>query len=378
MKELLYRFIKDSIVFESIPPFSDNTRAVYDEMVRRGYDKKYMLVWYIDDETCATLKDGVPEYWNPVKRKTLKEKIRNYSYFLKTKCIICCNKFLPSSGYKSITEGEGQLSFYLSHGSPMKSVKEYYKAPEEIDYALAPAECMVEIMADDFSIDPKKFFVAGFPRNDVLTKPPIDLRKVLEVRHSNIIIWYPTYRQNDTGTVITTKNALPILHDEEKAVALNNAAKENDVLIILKPHFRQDTSRIKDLHLSNILFIDDSLFSQKGFSSYEMLAASDALITDYSSVYFDYTLVDKPIGVIWEDIDEYREYPGFALDLDFYLKGAEKIYTIDELCAFVKDVAAGVDNLQTERREIRDLVNNSTDGKNSERVVDFIAEKAKL
>ena len=87
---------------------------------------------------------------------------------------------------------------------------------------------------------------------------------------------------------------------------------------------------------------------------------------------------DKPIGVIWEDIEKYKEDPGFALDLDYYLKGAEKIYTIDELCQFVEEVARGEDKLCNERREIRDIVNSSIDGKNTERVVDFIIKKAKL
>ena len=70
-----------------------------------------------------------------------------------------------------------------------------------------------------------------------------------------------------------------------------------------------------------------------------MLAGSDALITDYSSVYYDYTLHDKPIAVVWEDIEDYKRFPGFAVDLSDYLKGAEKIYKIDELCGFVESVA---------------------------------------
>ena len=160
------------------------------------------------------------------------------------------------------------------------------------------------------------------------------------------------------------------------AERLNLVARENNVLIIVKPHFVQDNSLFSVIDMSNIWMIDDSFFDQYGFTSYEMLASSDALLTDYSSVYFDYMLCDKPTGVVWEDIDSYREHPGFAMDLDNYMKGAEKIYNIDDLCQFVSLVARNEDRLQNERREIRDVVNFSTDGKNAARVVDFITEKA--
>ena len=43
--------------------------------------------------------------------------------------------------------------------------------------------------------------------------------------------------------------------------------------------------------------INDSFFIDNDITSYELLAACDSMITDYSSVYFDYTLCDKPIGL---------------------------------------------------------------------------------
>ena len=60
------------------------------------------------------------------------------------------------------------------------------------------------------------------------------------------------------------------------------------------------------------------------------------------------------------------------------MAGGVKIYNIDDLKAFVKDVADGVDQLRTERRRIRDICNYSTDGENTNRVVEFIIEKARL
>jgi CDP-glycerol glycerophosphotransferase (TagB/SpsB family) len=379
-KSVLYSLIKPNIIFESIPDFSDNTMPVYEEMLRRGMDRKYRLTWYLSYDRCMTMNHGVAEYWNPRDRKTIRDRIRNYSFFYKTKCIICCNRFLTSHGddERTITFGKDQVSFYLTHGTPMKSVKDYYTCPEGIDYVLSAAPGLNALMAYEFSVPQDKVFAAGFPRNDVFSKPAVDIKSAFGKQYDKIIIWYPTYRQNNTGPIRLQVDSLPIIHDKQNAIRLNEAAKKSKCLIVLKPHFAQDTSMIRDDKLSNIRLIDDAFFKQAGFSSYEMLAASDALITDYSSLYYDYTLRDKPIGAVWEDIDSYSKKPGFAVDLDYYLNGAVKIYNIAELCDFVKAVSEGKDSLRSERREIRDAVNFSTDGNNARRVVDFIIDKARL
>ena len=81
---------------------------------------------------------------------------------------------------------------------------------------------------------------------------------------------------------------------------------------------------------------------------------------------------------IWEDYKEYKEFPGFAIDTDKYMKGAVKVFTIDDLCKFVIDVANGIDSCRLQRQQIRDMANDYSDGRNAERTADFIIEKAGL
>lgn len=371
-------FVKPCIVFESHPPFSDNTKAVYDEMIKRGYEKKYRMVWFISDDKCAEIIDDSIVFRNPRTRKTLKDKIWNYSYYYRTKCIVCCNTFIGSIGPHQVTFGKDQLSFYLSHGTPIKRVKDYYTSPGGIDYMISSAPELNALMSNEFSVPIERTAALGFPRNDAFSEKIIDLREMFDERYERVIIWYPTYRQKNDSSISLSGSSFPLIHDETNALKLNNVAKKNNTLIVIKPHFAQNISYIQKLELSNIVFIDDGFFIKHGITSYEMLAASDALITDYSSVYFDYTLRDRPIAVVWEDIEEYKRFPGFAIDLSDYLKGAEKVYKIEELCKFIISVANNEDNLQQERREIRDRVNISTDGQNTKRVVDFIVKKANL
>ena len=133
-----------------------------------------------------------------------------------------------------------------------------------------------------------------------------------------------------------------------------------------------------DYNLSNIVFIDDSFYRKNSISSYEFLNGTDALLTDYSSVYFDYSLCDKPIGLIWEDIEEYKTRLGLINDYEKLTTGGVKIYNMKDLLHFVDDVVNDIDRLKEERRIIRDFSNYSNCGGNTKRVVDFIIKEAKL
>jgi len=372
---VVYRIIalcvhRKSIVFESVPDFADNTRPVFDEMLRRGLARKYNLVWRSSGGKKLPIENPHVRYISPDSVK-IWEKVRTNYYLASAKCLICCNRFLKP-------RMKSQLAVFLSHGTPIKYVRDSYNVPESIRYCMSASEAVAGIIAFQSRYPEERMVSLGYPRNDVFSKEIQDVKAMLNTKCKKVIVWYPTFRQHKGGIKTAASNALPIIHNSEQAERLNAYAAQNDVLIVLKPHFAQDLSYVKDLNLSNIRIIYDNFFEENRISSYEFLAGCDAMITDYSSVYFDYTLADKPIGAVWEDIDEYRQNPGFAIDIDYYMQGAEKIYGIEQFEAFVKNVAVGNDPLREQRRMIRDLVNYSTDGKNTQRVVDFIVQKANL
>lgn len=358
------------IVFESIPDFSDNTYPVFSELVRLGFDKKYTFVWSCSKRTTLP---GAPEsirYIYPLE-KSIFQKLRAAYYMANAKCMVSCNRYL-------LPWRKEQLSFFLTHGTPIKNIRGYYTLPDSITHCLAASPDTAEHTAFQHDFDPKKMFALGYPRNDILTQPPADVKKMLRTRCSKVIVWYPTFRQHQGGRTAGSGKALPVIHDTQAAFELNEWAKQMDVLLVLKPHFAQNVAQIKDLQLSNIRFIDDSFFTQNAISSYGFVASCDALITDYSSIYFDYTLCDKPIGLVWEDLKEYRKNPGFSLDMDEYGKGGVKIYTLEDFKTFVQQVADGTDVCREDRRQLRDMTNYSPDGNNTRRVTDYIIEQAKL
>ncbi len=366
IKKVLYKLPQRFVLFESAPDFSDNTKPVFDEMIRRGLNKRYCFVWlYYDSGKIKSNPKNVLYISGRSKRR--------FYYFARAKCVICCNRFVMSDRPDS-------FNIYLAHGNPLKNTKGYYNYPNTYNYILASSEGMKKIRSDFYGVNNEKLVSLGYPRNDELTMSPLDLHSYFNIDFQKVIVWYPTFRQHKAGGESNTgsNHALPIIWDTMRAEELNQCAKENRTILVIKPHFAQDISAIKQLNMSNIVFIQDGFFSDNGLSSYRFVGSCDAMISDYSSIYYDYTLCDKPIGLVWEDYDEYKKKPGFAVNMDQMMKGGVKIYDLDDFKGFIQDVANGVDKLKDERREIRDFANCSIDGKNTQRVVDFIVEKAKL
>jgi len=359
-----------AIIFESAPDFGDNTYPVFLEMVKRGLGEKYTLVWSCAKE--EKLPGDFPgvKYIYP-KKPGLKEKLRKLYYMANARCMICCNQFL-TPGLKD------QTAFYLTHGVPMKSVRHYYFIPESIRYCLSAGKGVEDMMALEFNLPKEKMFSLGYPRNDILTAPPVPVKEMLETDCKKVIVWYPTFRNHKNGLTAGGGQALPIIHDEEAAAKVNAWAKDFDVLPVRNPHCAQGLSNARSMELSNIRFIGDDFFVKHNTTSYAFVAGCDALLTDYSSIYYDYTLCDKPIGPIWEDIEDYRKNPGYAEDVEEYGKGGVKIYTAEDFKAFLQEVATDGDSCKEERRKLRDLCNCAPYGDSTRRVTDFIIEKAGL
>jgi O-antigen/teichoic acid export membrane protein/CDP-glycerol glycerophosphotransferase (TagB/SpsB family) len=360
--------LKNYIIFESKPCLADNTHAVYEELLRRGYQKKYKMLWLLDedvDEKKLPKVRGV--------RYVRRSEVWKFGYYhYLARCIICCNEMIPSVK-------KAQVCFYIAHGTPLKQIKNYYTLPEGINWLITQSDEFNEVTAEQLRFPVSRAVGLGFPRNDVFAGEKRDVSLLFSDAKKKVIYWYPTFRQHrQLGGLTDCTGALPLIHSEEDAEELNAYAKQQNVIIIVKLHFAQDTSKVPQISLSNFKIIDDNFLQEKGINPYEFLASGDALLTDYSSVYYDFTLADRPIGVIWEDIEEYRTNPGFAVDLDYYMKGAEKIFDMSQLKDFIYNVSHGKDRLRKERSEIKRLVNQNAEGNAAQKVTDFIIEKANL
>lgn len=359
--------LRNIILFESIPSYSDNTWAVFKECVKRGMNKKYKLVWVTNDDA-APPEDIAVNNVISVKRNEIKLK---YYYLYLAKLIVCCNDLLPKPG------NSHQYYCDLAHGCAFKNCSGKYGLPNSCKDAdvITISEFMAPYDAHNLSCSPDCMRNLGYPRNDDLFKHNFDFNICFGAEFEKVICWMPTYRQHKTVSLVHSNISIPIIHNENIALEINEFAKRNNILIIVKIHNSQDISKINEYDFSNLKFIDNDFLKDNGVLNYELLGSCDALLSDYSSVYYDFLLVDKPIGLCWEDFDEYNKREGFTIDPEFIMAGGEKIYTVDDLCAFIARIANNEDLLKDKRNEIKNLVHDHMDNQSTKRVVDYLETK---
>ena len=358
------------ILLESLPAFGDSPRKVYDELVRRGYHRKYKFIWL--DYEGREIPQEIAEHSivvNPEKQFLLFRLLR---YF-------CAASILSNRQAHGLEWNGKTSSFYITHGSPIKDTHSYYFLNHAIERAITAGDGMNAFMSYGVNYPEERLAGLGYPRNDDLFCSPLNLGKLLGVEAGKFVAWYPTFRQHKGNMFKTAgSNQLPLLHNEEVAASLNNYAASKNMVLVLKPHFLQDTAVVKNLKCSNILLIDDDFFLRNKISSYQFVGSCDALITDYSSIMYDFTLCDKPIALIWEDVDEYRKTPGIAPGVEQFMECAHKVYSLEDMKSFLDIVMSGNDPLEKRRKEVKLQVNASDKADNTERVTNYIINQAKL
>lgn len=364
LKYILIFFLKllplrKIILFESFPDFSDSSMEIYKELINRGYNKKYKLVWMNSSETTDR------EFVVP---KTI---IQRFYYHYVAKCIITGNRII----YKV---KKNQCVFYLTHGGPAKSVKDYYFFKGEISYCIIISQNSVEETADNLHISKNKVIGLGQPRVSEIINSDVRLENIFG-HYEKYIFWYPTFKTNKSGRVVGNGLPIPFCDNLENLERIDSVCRQNDVLLVIKVHFSQTDSTIINFRFKNIIFADFSFFKNKGVSSYKCLAKADALVTDYSSVFYDFLVVDKPICFIWDDINLYKENNGlYKIFYDYSSDCGTKVYDVDQFCCFIEKVANGVDENMEMRKKVFESFYPFEEIDPTKRVTDFIIDKSRL
>ena len=176
-------------------------------------------------------------------------------------------------------------------------------------------------MAYSFGLKTEKVLPIGLPRNDVLLFKPSDtLRDELSPKGGQIVMWLPTHRRSSTDASLSdgldTGNIFNLPDFDIQKI--NDALAQAGATAVLKPHpMSAKCSQDFDLkNYPNIKIIDQKWLTDRNTTLGEMLALSDCLITDASSVIIDYLLLDRPIICHFPDINEYKTTRGFCWDFE--------------------------------------------------------------
>lgn len=274
----------------------------------------------------------------------------------------------------------GAICINLWHGVPLKKIgyditenyKSYPPTVRQIydllrnkdDFYNVNSEYEQSCYETAFLTTKDKIKILGSPRLDVLFHdfPNQDLfmeedfAKIKSFKESGkkLFFYMPTFR--DTGKDIS---------GWLKSDKLKEFLHQNNAVLVCKLHFADKNSL-------NFELTEDFYKMDSDSDIYPVLKYSDALITDYSSIYFDYLLLDKPILYYPIDLAEYQgKCRGFYEPYENLTAGV-KAYNEQELINAMQDVINGVDSYKDERKALRDRMFKYQDGRNCERVVEFI------
>lgn len=149
-------------------------------------------------------------------------------------------------------------------------------------------------------------------------------------KYNKIISWLPTQRRQLGKTIID------VISDSQLSLSdLNQFCKSKNFLFVIKAHFLDfdETSKI----VQNLDFI----FVYPHADPYPLLKYTDVLITDYSSVFFDFLFLNRPIIFMCYDLDEYREKVSFYYDYENLEMGL--------ICKSWEEVMKGIINVSEDK-----------------------------
>ena len=350
----------DTVLFDSWGgQYSDNPRAISEELHRRGGGLRH--AWVLDPAVAGE----VPDWIEPVEPRS-----RRHLSLLGRARYLVANGTVP--GYHLKRDG----TFFLQtwHGTPLKRIgfdnitQNDSRAPRQAfqtlrhnvprwDLMISPNRFSTPILRDAFGFE-GEIAETGYPRNDLLLSPDApDIRDRTRARlgideGQRAVLYAPTFRDA----------ARFALEPEVQRLALDLG---DSWTVLLRAH-KLDTSDVRLDGRSPV--IDLSSYPDNR----ELYLAADVLVTDYSSVMFDFAVTGKPMLFWTFDLREYRDLGrGFYFDFEAEAPGP-LISTVDEVAGALGDIDAISAEYEDAYARFVARFCELEDGHASERVVDLL------
>lgn len=276
----------------------------------------------------------------------------------------------------------GARTFNLWHGIPLKAIEfdittgpldAVYHAPRWSPVRLAFADRFLKpdvllstsefvtrrCFTSAFRIPPDRCLEFGYPRTDHFCRPDASAiaRRRLELPGDLPVVGYfPTWR--DDGRDFLSDCGFSF--DE-----LNAALVEGDKFLLFKAHPNFADIAPRDRHWSNIRIVDGSV------DAYDILPACDMLVTDYSSIAYDFLLLGRPIVHFVPDLDRYIEHRNVYFTIEEMAAGP----IVSELEEFYRLLSGPPPRIDRERHAaLRRLLWNGYDGDANSRIARYLVD----
>ncbi len=345
---------KSLFVFSSNDGFSGSAKAFY--LYMRENHSGYKLIWVLHrkEEVIFLKKMNISAYQST--------SLKGIQHLVKAKYIIATH--LEFSRYKAFI---GQKYINLWHGMPIKKMGcmdpgekdlwNYKYTWGNCDIVAVTSEFFATIFSCQAGTDYRKFKVTGTPRNDFLFN--CDGRKNLQtlfpdiINYEKVMLYCPTFRKAEERTIrrrdstLNTRYFIDKYFDGETEEFL----RESKFCCLIKLHPFEEKKLLAKKFGKNIKIITDEILKKMNLSLHEILNGIDFLITDYSSIYIDYLLLNRPVMFIVDDLEEYRSKRGIIFDdYDFFTPGP-KVKTTEKFKEEILTLLSDKNYFKEERQE---------------------------
>ena len=362
--------LRDAVVYSSFDgrQYSDSPRAIHRELVRRDAPVEHL--WVVRDamfevpEGATAVREGSREHY---------EAMAGSRY-------VVTNDFFPDW----FSRRDDQVCLQTWHGTPLKRL--HHEAAEarstirqvrrqwehqiaNWQYVLSPNSFTTGVLQRAFAVE-GQMLETGYPRNDVLASPAryevaSDVRRRLGLpQDARIVLYAPTYRDH-----VVDKRSRFRLDPKFDLRELSRAA-DDDTIILFRGHpyitgtpWLDPGGRVRDVSAW-----------QDGT---ELLLVADALVTDYSSVMFDFANTGKPMLFYTYDLEVFSErIRGFYLDLEETVPGP-LLESVTELRDALGSLDAVSARYAGRYADFASTFCPFDDGRATERVVDAVFARAR-
>jgi len=386
---------KGWVLFYSSPDFADNSLALYRYLMENPLPGQTHFIFAYSNKWW---KKNISKY-QYLFPKTSKIKVsfvctRSFSGFLK---ILLSKTFVINERLGRYTINylsKNHLIINLWHGMPIKTIGfsekgidpkilQGYAFLGKNSYFFVTSDLFKNIMSCCFQAPPQKIYITGQPRNDCILNN--DKKQILEKhlglsKFRKVILYTPTYREfcrtNDDAHPAFKNIFYCDDYDEEE---FYNWLKENDVLLLFKPHlfdepfYKRSWGMINFEH-PNVRYLDDLFFKQTNVTLYELFKYTDVLVSDFSSISVDYLMTGNPVIYLLSGAKDYSNERGFCLEDNYQIcMPGYQAHNFKEFEAALHD-ALCADSRKPDRMKAMPLLHKYLDSNSCARVREIMEE----
>jgi len=279
--------------------FTCNPKYIYKYIVNQ--EKGYQHVWVLEDDENSELN-------NHSNTEIVKKNSLSFIYHFLTAKIVISNASIPtylplrkSQKYIETWHGGGAYKRTgLSYDRSEDQIKKLKIVADEVNDFISSSSIFTETKSKNHLVNEEKFFEIGMPRNDVLFTGSETLsNKVKDFygleKNTRIVLYAPTYRsKSDDSETYEDLDMTKLME------ALENKFGGNWV-VFTRMHY----------YLNEKIQYENAVNVSAYADMQELMLAADVLITDYSSVMWDFSITKKPAFTFAPDLAEYEKNRSF-------------------------------------------------------------------